>query len=56
MDPGEIVEFIINMDSLIANPLQSNTPFKIEVIPGQGAVITIERTTPLEITTVMDLD
>lgn len=56
VDPGEVVEFSLNTQWLTTNPLDSNTPFKLEVIPGQGAVITIERTTPLEIKAVMDLD
>ena len=56
VDPGEVVEFILNLQFLTANPLKANTPFKIELIPGEAAVITIERTTPLEIKTIMDLD
>jgi flagellin FlaB len=53
VDPGEIVEITLNVDRVA---LGANTPFKIEVIPGSGAVITIERTTPLEIKPIMDLD
>ena len=53
VDPGEIVEFTLNVRQI---GVGANTPFKIEVIPGQGAVITIERTTPLEIQAFNDLD
>jgi len=55
VDPGEVVEFYINLQGLLTNPLLANTPFKIEIIPGHGAVITIERTTPPEIVPIMDL-
>ena len=53
VDPGEVVEFSVNVQQI---GLAANTPFKLELIPGKGAVITIERTTPLEIKTIMDLD
>ena len=53
LDPGEVVEVIINLQGL---PLGANTPFKIELIPRQGAVITVERTTPLEIMPIMELE
>ena len=55
VEPGEIVEITVNVDGL-ANPLRKGTPFKIELIPGQGAAIVLERTTPLEITSLMDLE
>ena len=53
VDPGEVVRITVNLRQI---GVGASTPFKIEVIPGKGAVITIERTTPLEISTVMDLD
>ena len=53
VDPGEVVEIYVNVQQI---GLGSNTPFKMELIPGKGAVVTIERTTPLEIKTIMDLD
>lgn len=55
VEPGEMVEMTVNLDGL-ANPLRKGTPFKIELIPGRGAAITLERTTPLEITSLMDLE
>ena len=53
VDPGEILEITLNIRRL---GLGANTPFKIEIIPGQGEVITIERTTPPDIRPIMDLD
>jgi archaellin len=32
-----------------------NEPFKVEIIPSQGAPFTITRTSPVEITAIMDL-
>ena len=52
---GEIVEFDVWIDEM-GNDLNANVQFKIEVIPGQGAVIPVSRKTPLEITAVMNLD
>ena len=56
VDPGEVVELILNLQQLETNPLVANTPFKIELIMGQSAVLTIERTTPSNIKPIMDLD
>ena len=53
VDPGEVVRITVNVAHL---GLGASTPFKIEIIPGKGAVITIQRTTPLELSEVMDLD
>ena len=55
IDGGEIVEFTVDLTALTTK-LSSNTRFKIEVIPGTGAVVPISRTTPLEISPVMNLD
>ncbi|NQW22958.1 MAG: hypothetical protein HQ475_05880 [SAR202 cluster bacterium] len=35
--------------------VSTNEPFKVELIPAQGAPFTVTRTSPVEITTVMDL-
>ena len=46
VDPGEVVEFILNLQNLTSNPLKANTPFKIELIMNETGLLTIERTTP----------
>ena len=54
VDPGEIVEFTINVSNL-PQPLGPNTRFNIEVIPSEGAVIPITGVTPLELQPLMNL-
>ena len=55
IDSGEVVEITVDLTAL-TTPLPGNMSFKIEVIPVQGAVVPINRTTPLEIRPVMNLD
>jgi flagellin FlaB len=55
IDSGEVVEITVDLLAL-TTPLSGNMSFKIEVIPVQGAVVPINRTTPLEIKPVMNLD
>jgi flagellin FlaB len=55
IDPGEVMELIITLDHLGA-ALGINTQFVVEIIPQDGAVLKFERRTPLDITTVMNLD
>ena len=55
LDPGEVVQFTVDISAL-DTPLRANAQFKVEVIPPQDAVLIIQRTTPLEITAIMDLD
>ena len=55
IDSGEVVEITVDLLAL-TTPLPGNMSFKIEVIPVQGAVVPINRTTPLEIKPVMNLD
>ena len=55
IDSGEVVEITVDLRAL-TTPLPGNMSFKIEVIPVQGAVVPINRTTPLEIRPVMNLD
>ena len=59
VDAGEVVlikVFLCEVSCANADPvLGANTTFTIELLPVQGAVIRIERTTPLEIKAVMDL-
>ena len=49
------MEITVDLTAL-TTPLAENMSFKIEVIPVQGAVVPINRTTPLEIKPVMNLD
>lgn len=58
---GEVVEFTIQLSGLLtadggSKLLGANTSFKVELIPSEGAVITLGRTTPLEVNTIMDMD
>jgi flagellin FlaB len=55
IDSGEVVEITVELKNLDTGLPKSST-FKIEVIPSQGAVVPILRTTPLEIKTVMNLE
>ena len=60
LDGGEIVEFTVQVEDLgdaaFSTLLGANQRFKIEIIPGKGAVIPISRKTPLELAVVMNLD
>ena len=56
IDPGEVMELIIVLNDLAPTPLGINTQFTVEIIPQDGAVLKFERRTPLDITTVMNLD
>ena len=66
VDSGEVVEFTIGLHaanasgdypdpSLLGTALSANTSFKIEVIPPQGAPLTLTRNSPIEIKDIMDL-
>ena len=54
LHPGERVEFTVSLTGL--NPrLGTNREFTIEVKPTRGAVLMVTRTTPAELTIVVDL-
>ena len=55
LDPGEIVEMRINLRSLYP-PLGPRTAFAIRVNPVRGSVLTVRRTTPSKIASIMDLN
>ena len=55
IETGEVVEFVLDVRKLQI-PLGANSSFKIEVTPQTGAVLAVTRTTPLELTKVMDLN
>ena len=52
---GERADFWVNLSGL-ATPLGASTEFTIQIKPAIGAVLEIQRTTPGEITTVVNLD
>ena len=55
LEPGEVAEMYICTSNL--NPtLTTNSQFRIEVIPQEGAPIAIQRRTPLALAPVMNLD
>ena len=54
LNPGERVEITVNVVGL--NPrLSTSKEFTIEVKPAQGATMIVNRTTPAELTAVVDL-
>jgi len=53
--PGERAEIRVPLRNLTRS-LGVSTKFQIQVKPTVGAVLTIEKTTPAEFTTVMNLD
>ena len=55
LEPGEVAEMYIFTSRL--NPaLTTNSQFRIEVIPQEGAAIVLQRRTPLALAPVMNLD
>jgi archaellin len=46
---------VFDLDSNQSMTVGINEPFKVEIIPSQGAPFTITRTSPVEITAIMDL-
>ncbi len=54
LNPGERVEITVNLTGL-ATKLGISKEFTIEVKPAQGATLIVTRTTPAELTTVVDL-
>ena len=56
LEPGELYEIsLLNMESNLATNLANSKTFVIEVIPPQGAVLYIERTTPVVVDKYNDL-
>ena len=56
LEPGELYEIsLLNMESNLATNLANSKTFVIEVIPPQGAVLFIERTTPVVVAKYNDL-
>ena len=55
LEPGEVAEMYI-FTSLLNPTLTTNSQFRIEVIPQEGAAIAFQRRTPLAIEPVMNLN
>ncbi len=54
LEEGELAEISVDVSGL-TTPLAENTQFAMEVKPGQGGVIVVERTTPAFLDTIIDL-
>ena len=55
LDPGEVHELYLVVAGL-DNKLGANTQFTLEIIPQDGAVVKIDRRTPISLTGVMNLN
>lgn len=55
LDPGEVHEIYLFTDELVGK-LGTNTQFTLEVIPQDGAVVKIDRRTPISLAPVMNLN
>ena len=55
VNSGESVEVLVNITSL-ATPLETSKEFTIQLKPNVGATLLVTRTTPAELTAVMDLN
>lgn len=54
LEEGELAEISVDVSGL-TTPLAENTQFSMEIKPGQGGVIVVERTTPAFLDTIVDL-
>jgi archaellin len=55
LDPGERVDFDISLVGVLATPLTVSRQFTIRVQPTAGAPLIITRTTPAELTAVVNM-
>ena len=55
VEPGEVYEVTLNNLTSLTGDLSTDTQFTVEMIPPQGAVLHIERTTPVWLETYNDL-
>ena len=53
LEEGEVAEIVVPL--ALSSPLEANTAFSLQVKPGRGAVLVIDRRTPAAIYRVMDL-
>lgn len=54
LEEGELAEITVDISGL-TTPLAANTEFAMEIKPGQGGVVVVERTTPAFLDTIIDL-
>jgi flagellin FlaB len=55
LDANERVQISVNLDGLLSPTLQENTEFTIQVKPNIGATLIVTKTTPAEITPVVNM-
>jgi archaeal flagellin FlaB len=55
LERGEVFEVVVNLSDL-SPPLGTNQSFSLEVVPPRGAVLFIQRTTPVAINQITTLD
>ena len=56
LEDGELAEITVDLDaSGLTTPLAANTEFTLEIKPPTGAVLTLTRTTPAALESVMEL-
>ena len=53
LEEGELAEISVDVSGL-TTPLAANTQFAMEVKPGQGGVVVVERTTPAFLDTIIE--
>ncbi len=56
LDQGELVQFTVRLSGALAAKLGPNTPFVIDVIPVQGTLVSISRSTPGDFEPIMDFN
>ena len=56
LEEGELLQLTIHLSSTPHLTLGTKTPFVIELHPPHGATLTIERTTPVQLDAINDLD
>lgn len=54
LEDGELAELTVDLSGL-TTPLATNTEFALEIKPGQGGVVVVERTTPAFLDAIIDL-
>lgn len=55
LDYGERVQISVDLQDALATPLTTNQPFVLEFKPARGAILTVYRTTPQLLTSLIDL-
>lgn len=56
LQSGELLQLSIPLSAIPQVTLGSNTAFVVEITPPQGAILSIQRTTPANLAPIIDLD